>query len=143
MYLFSFWFSASVAMVRQQGERSEQRHKFQLELVNLSAIPLHPPNSARRMNPHPAEGIYCYEGNCHREPHPKVYKNPRSLRQHRVQAHAREAPQETSIGRALKRKREAEAEESRCRFLAGRLRICGPKVNLRLSGVSDFPAITC
>ena len=115
MYLFSAWFSASVAIVRQQGERSEQWHKFQSELINIGAVPLRTPNSAHHMEPRPAEGIYCYEGNCRRESDPKVYKNPRSLRQHRVQAHAREAPQETSIGRALKRKCEAEAEESRKR----------------------------
>jgi len=63
------------------------------------------------MNPHPNAGFYCYEGNCRRQPNPKVYGTQQSLRQHRVRAHARELPQETSIGRALKRKRDAEAEE--------------------------------
>ena len=67
------------------------------------------------MNRCAATGFYCYEGNCRREPDPKLYPSQQSLRQHRVRAHAREDPQETSIGRALKRKREADAEELRKR----------------------------
>ena len=67
------------------------------------------------MNPNLTTGFYCYEGNCHREPNPKVYKTQQSLQQHHVQAHACEPPQETSIGRALKQTYEAEAEEVRKR----------------------------
>ena len=60
-------------------------------------------------------GFYCYEGNCRREPNPKTYATQQSLRQHRVKAHAREDPQETSVGRALKRRRVVDAEESQKR----------------------------
>jgi len=67
------------------------------------------------MNRPPATGFYCYEGNCHHGPSPKLYASQQSLRQHRVKAHAHETPQETSAGRALKRKREADADELRKR----------------------------
>jgi len=67
------------------------------------------------MNRHAATGFYCYEGNCRHGPSPKLYTSQQSLRQHRVKAHAHEAPQETSAGMALKRKREADAEELRKR----------------------------
>lgn len=40
-----------------------------------------------------------------------MYPSLQSLQQHRVWAHAHESPQETPIGRALKRKRKAKAEE--------------------------------
>ena len=63
------------------------------------------------MDPHMTTGVYCYEGECRREPNPKRYKNHRSVGQHWVRAHARENPQDTSIGRALKRKHDADAEE--------------------------------
>ena len=67
------------------------------------------------MIPHLTTDFYCYEGNCHRNPEPKVYATQQSLRQHCVRAHAHEPPQETSIGRVLKRTHEAEAEEARKR----------------------------
>ena len=67
------------------------------------------------MNRHTATGFYCYEGNCCHGPSPKLYASQQSLRQHRVKAHAHETPQETSAGRALKRKRKADAEELRKR----------------------------
>lgn len=67
------------------------------------------------MIPHLTTGFYCYEGNCRRDLEPKVYTTQQSLRQHRVRAHACEPPQETSIGRVLKRTHEAEAEEARKR----------------------------
>ena len=67
------------------------------------------------MNRRTTTGFYCYEGDCHRGPSPKLYPSQRSLRQHRVKAHTNEAPQETSAGRALKRKREVDVEELRKR----------------------------
>jgi hypothetical protein len=67
------------------------------------------------MHPHLTTGFYCYEGSCSRKPNPKVYASQPSLRQHRVRAHGCEPPQETSIGRVLKRTHEAEAEEARKR----------------------------
>jgi len=65
------------------------------------------------MNRRTTTGFPCYEGDCRREPNPKLYPSQQSVRQHRVRAHAHESPQETSVWRALKRKREADEEESR------------------------------
>lgn len=61
-------------------------------------------------DPRPISGFRCYEGNCCREQNPKVYVSQQSLRQHRVRAHTRKTPQESSTARVLKRKREAEVE---------------------------------
>lgn len=63
------------------------------------------------MDCHGTTGIYCYEGKCHRESNRRRFPSQQSLRQHRVRAHPHENPQETSVGRALKRKHEADAEE--------------------------------
>ena len=60
-------------------------------------------------------GFYCYEGKCQHEheQNRRRYPSQQSLRQHRVRAHPHENPEETSVGRALKRKREVDTEELR------------------------------
>lgn len=98
------------------GQRPEF-HKDQIvsmsKLVDLGAIPH--TSKDPFMNPHLTTGFHCYEGDCRRKLDPKVYKTQQSLRQHCIRAHAREPPQETSAGRTLKRRHEAEAEEARKR----------------------------
>ena len=59
--------------------------------------------------------FYCYEGKCPSEPDRKVFPSQQALRQHRVRAHRNELPQNSSVGRALKRKRVVDAEEVRKR----------------------------
>jgi len=101
-------------MVCQRGGSRGSNLNFTtgLSAGQIRKIMSHPCTSqALLMNRHTTTGFHCYEGNCRREPNPKLYPSQQSLRQHRVRAHAHEDPQETSVGRALKRKREADAEE--------------------------------
>ena len=59
--------------------------------------------------------FYCYEGKCPSESDRKSFPSQQALRQHRVRVHRNELPQDSSVGRVLKRKRVVEAEELRKR----------------------------
>jgi uncharacterized C2H2 Zn-finger protein len=56
-------------------------------------------------------GFYCHEGDCTREQPPRVFQNQQSLRQHQNRRHKGTKGEDTAMGRALKRKRDAEAAE--------------------------------
>jgi len=56
-------------------------------------------------------GFHCYEGGCVHEQPPRVFRNQQSLRQHQNRCHKGTKCEDTSMGRALKRKRDAEAAE--------------------------------
>ena len=56
-------------------------------------------------------GFYCYDDDCAREQPPRLFRDQRSLRQHQSRRHPVIKGKETSIGQALKRKREADAAE--------------------------------
>ena len=56
-------------------------------------------------------GFHCFEGSCTHEQPPREFRSQQSLRQHQNRRHKDTKDGETSIGRALKRKRDAEAVE--------------------------------
>ena len=56
-------------------------------------------------------GFYCYEGGCVHEEPPRLFPSQLSLRQHQNKCHKGTKGEETSMGRALKRKSEAVAAE--------------------------------
>jgi len=54
-----------------------------------------------------SSGIYCYEGGCTHEQPPRLFPSQLSLRQHQNRCHKGTKEEETSMGRALKRRGEA------------------------------------
>jgi len=54
---------------------------------------------------------FCYEGDCAHEQSPRSFPSEQSLRQHQNRRHKGTKGEETSMGRALKRKRDADAAE--------------------------------
>ena len=59
-----------------------------------------------------AMGFYCFEGDCPHEMSPRrLFRDQQSLRQHQKRRHENTKGEETSMGRALKRKRDADAAE--------------------------------
>jgi uncharacterized C2H2 Zn-finger protein len=56
-------------------------------------------------------GFYCYDGDCASEQPPRLFRDQQSLRQHHNKRHKGTKGEDTSMGRALKRKRDAEVTE--------------------------------
>lgn len=84
-------------------------------MPDLGSVGATPPSPTSPANPHTRMVFYCYEGKCPSESDRKVFPSQQALRQHRVRAHRDELPQNSSMGRTLKRKRAADAEELRKR----------------------------
>ena len=56
-------------------------------------------------------GFHCYEGDCIHEQPPRLFRTQQSLRQHQNRRHKSARGEDTSMGRALKRKHNGDAAE--------------------------------